>query len=53
MLLYCVGADGNTCGWKSRGDEKQVIDVERPNLLFWPVWPVHGYLWTLAYSIVN
>ena len=24
-LLYCAGADGNTCGRKSRGDEKQLI----------------------------
>ena len=30
ILLYCAGADGNTCGWKSRGDEKQLIDPEWP-----------------------
>ena len=28
--MYCVGADGNTCGRKSRGDEKQLIDLEWP-----------------------
>ena len=32
ILLYCAGADGNTCGRKSRGDEKQLIDLEWPNL---------------------
>ena len=31
ILLYCAGADGNTCGRKSRGDEKQLIDLEWPN----------------------
>ena len=30
ILLYCAGADGNTCGRKSRGDEKQLIDLEWP-----------------------
>ena len=30
ILLYCAGADGNTCGQKSRGDEKQLIDLEWP-----------------------
>ena len=29
-LLYCAGTDGNTCGRKSRGDEKQLIDLEWP-----------------------
>ena len=32
ILLYCAGADGNTCGRKSRGDEKQLIDLEWPNI---------------------
>ena len=29
ILLYCAGAgaDGNTCGRKSMGDEKQLIDL--------------------------
>ena len=31
ILLYCAGAGGNTCGRKSRGDEKQLIDLEWPN----------------------
>ena len=32
ILLYCAaGANGNTCGRKSRGDEKQLIDLEWPN----------------------
>ena len=31
ILLYCAGADGNTCRRKSRGDEKQLIDLEWPN----------------------
>ena len=35
ILLYCAGADGNTCGRKSRGDEKQPIDLE------WPYVTVH------------
>ena len=30
ILFYCAGADGNTCGRKSRGDEKQLIDLEWP-----------------------
>ena len=30
ILLYCAGADGNTCGRKSRGDEKQLVDLEWP-----------------------
>ena len=30
ILLYCAGADGNTCGRTSRGDEKQLIDLEWP-----------------------
>ena len=30
ILLYCAGADGNTCGRKSSGDEKQLIDLEWP-----------------------
>ena len=33
-LLYCAGADGNTCGRKSRGDENLItnnIDLEWPN----------------------
>ena len=34
ILLYCAGADGNTCGRKSRGDEKQLIDLEWPNNTF-------------------
>ena len=33
ILLHCAGADGNTCGRKSRGDEKQLIDLEWPNLV--------------------
>ena len=32
ILLYCASADGNTCGRKSRGDEKQLIDLEWPNI---------------------
>ena len=32
ILLYCAGADGNTCGRKSSGDEKQLIDLEWPNV---------------------
>ena len=31
ILLYCAGADGNTCGRKSRGDEKQLNHLEWPN----------------------
>ena len=31
ILLHCAGADGNTCGQKSRGDEKKLIDLEWPN----------------------
>ena len=31
ILLYCAGTDGNTCGRKSRRDEKQLIDLEWPN----------------------
>ena len=31
ILLYCAGADGNTCERKSKGDEKQQIDLEWPN----------------------
>ena len=31
ILLYCAGAGGNTCGRKSRGDEKQLINLEWPN----------------------
>ena len=30
ILLYCAGAGGNTCGRKSRGDEKQLINLEWP-----------------------
>ena len=31
-VYSCTGAaDGNTCGRKSRGDEKQLIDLEWPN----------------------
>ena len=30
ILLYCAGIDGITCGRKSRGDEKQLIDLEWP-----------------------
>ena len=30
--MYCTGADGNTCERKSRGDEKQLTDLEWPNL---------------------
>ena len=30
ILLYCASADGNTCGRKSRRDEKQLIDLEWP-----------------------
>ena len=33
ILLYCAGADGNTCGRKSRGDEKQLLDLEWPNII--------------------
>ena len=32
ILLYCAGTDGITCGRKSRGDEKQLIDLEWPNI---------------------
>ena len=28
LILYCAGTDGITCGRKSRGDEKQLIDLE-------------------------
>ena len=28
ILLYCAGTNGITCGRKSRGDEKQLIDLE-------------------------
>ena len=38
VLLYCAGADGNTCGRKSRGDEKQLIDLEWPySVLVYPL----------------
>ena len=30
ILLYCAGANGNTCGRKLSGDEKQLIDLEWP-----------------------
>ena len=30
ILLYCAGTDGITCGRKSSGDEKQLIDLEWP-----------------------
>ena len=30
ILLYCACTDGITCGRKSRGDEKQLIDLEWP-----------------------
>ena len=33
ILFYCAGADENTCGRKSRGHEKQLIDLEWPNIL--------------------
>ena len=33
ILLYCAGTDGITCGRKSRGDEKQLIDLEWPYLI--------------------
>ena len=33
ILLYCAGTDGITCGRKSRGNEKQLIDLEWPNTL--------------------
>ena len=29
--MYCAGADGNTCGRKSSGDEKQLLDLEWPS----------------------
>ena len=29
-LLYCASTDGITCERKSRGDEKQLIDLEWP-----------------------
>ena len=32
ILLYCAGTDGITFGRKSRGDEKQLIDLEWPNV---------------------
>ena len=35
ILLYCAGAGGNTCGRKSRGDEKQLINLEWPNNASW------------------
>ena len=31
FVLCC--ADGNTCGRKSSGDEKQLIDLEWPNIV--------------------
>ena len=30
ILLYCAGADGNPCGRKSKGNEKQ---LEWPNII--------------------
>ena len=34
ILLYCAGADGNTCGRNSRGDEKQLIGLEWPYVYY-------------------
>ena len=31
--VYFCGTNGITCGRKSRGDEKQVIDLEWPNIV--------------------
>ena len=31
LCLVLAGANGNTCGRKLRGDEKQLIDLEWPN----------------------
>ena len=28
--MYCAGTDGNTCGWKSRRDEKLQIELKWP-----------------------
>ena len=30
FCINCAGADENTYRWKSRGDEKQLIDLEWP-----------------------
>ena len=40
ILLYCAGTDGNTCGRKSRRDEKQLIDLEWPYIEMQSVTPV-------------
>ena len=43
ILLYCAGTDGNTCGRKSRGDEKQLIDLEWPyELLYYEHLTMHS-----------
>ena len=47
ILLYCAGADGNTCGWKSKGDEKQLIDLE------WPITMLQETLCTKFTSFVQ
>ena len=38
ILLYCAGTDGITCTQKSRGDEKQLIDLEWPNMATSSAW---------------
>ena len=47
ILLYCAGADGSTCRWKSRGDEKQLIDLE------WPYNTGQTFLSIFSYQISN
>ena len=42
ILFYCAGADGDTCGWKSRGDDKQLINLEWP-YSYWPRLRMHYY----------
>ena len=32
IFLYCAGTKGNTCGRKLMGDEKELIDLEWPNV---------------------
>ena len=47
ILLYCACADGNACGRKSRGDEKQLIDLE------WPYSLLCGGVKSLSLSFRN
>ena len=46
ILLYCAGTDGNTCGWKSRRDEKQLIDLEWPYVYFMTIMSPCNHLHT-------